>query len=138
MKTLEVPIPPNEASGDLLRLTRYELEIMDVLWRLGGGTVREVCNGLLRPLAYTSVMTTLSRLEQRKHVLEKAKEGRSFVYRPRVTRDEASRSILRDLSDVLFEGSLPSLVHSILAYDSVTPSDIAIMLEAISRLEKDR
>ncbi|HTI52373.1 MAG TPA: BlaI/MecI/CopY family transcriptional regulator, partial [Planctomycetaceae bacterium] len=47
----------------LHRLTRYELEIMDIVWRSGEVTVQAVCDSLTRPLAYTSVMTTMTLLE---------------------------------------------------------------------------
>ena len=66
------------------QLTRYELEIMDVVWRLGEVTVHDVCANLARPLAYTTVMTSLSLLERKKKVLGRTKRGRAFVYRPLV------------------------------------------------------
>src|SRR5689334_5989047 len=69
---------------DSPRLTRYELEIMDVVWKAGEATVQDVCDGLKRTLAYTTVMTTLTLLESKKKVLERTKRGRAFVYRPLV------------------------------------------------------
>ena len=67
---------------DPSRLTRYELELMDVLWSRGEGTVQDVCDALHRPLAYTTVMTTLRLLEDKKKVLQRVKRGRAYVYRP--------------------------------------------------------
>jgi BlaI family penicillinase repressor len=75
------------------RLTRYELELIDILWNLEQGTVQDVCDKLERNLAYTSVMTTLNLLVSRKNVLSREKQGRAFVYRPIVTRDEVCRSV---------------------------------------------
>ena len=60
-----------------MRLTRYELELMDVLWRLGQGTVQDVCDNLNRELAYTTVMTTLRLLHSKKKVLKRVKRGPS-------------------------------------------------------------
>ncbi len=62
-------------------LTRYELEIMDVVWRLGEVTVHDVCANLSRPLAYTTVMTTLGVLERKKGV-SRANETRSSLCLP--------------------------------------------------------
>ena len=56
-------------------LTRYELEIMDVVWRLGEVTVHDVCANLGRPLAYTTVMTTLG--------VAGAEKGSSRTYQTR-------------------------------------------------------
>jgi predicted transcriptional regulator len=69
------------------RLTRYELELMNVLWTIGEGTVQDVCDNLTRELAYTTVMTTLNLLATRKNVLSRTKDGQSrrcfHVHRPR-------------------------------------------------------
>lgn len=120
------------------RLTRNELEIMDVVWRRGEATVHDVCNELSRPLAYNTVMTTLRLLEGRKHVLERTKNGRAHVYRPVVTRESVSRTILTDLKEVLFRDSVPSLVLNLVADESVTATDIATLREALAKLERGK
>ncbi|HVU86169.1 MAG TPA: BlaI/MecI/CopY family transcriptional regulator [Pirellulales bacterium] len=117
------------------QLTRYELEIMDVVWRLGEVTVHDVCANLSRPLAYTTVMTSLGILERKKGVLDRSKRGRAFVYRPRVSREEVSRDLLRDLRDVLFGGSLPSLVLNLMADESVSQEDIQALKDSLRDLE---
>ncbi|MGQ0637695.1 MAG: BlaI/MecI/CopY family transcriptional regulator [Planctomycetaceae bacterium] len=119
------------------RLTRYELEIMDVVWRRHEATVHEVCEGLLRPLAYTTVMTTLRLLESKTRVLERTKRGRAFVYRPLVTRNEVSRSILSDLRCVLFGGSVPSLVLNLVAEEALAADDIVTLVRSLKKLEQD-
>jgi len=123
---------------DPIRLTRYELELMDVLWSRGDGTVQDVCDGLQRPLAYTTVMTTLRLLEQKKKALERMKQGRAYVYRPIVTREEVSRSVLKDLRYVLFGGQLPSLVLNMLSEDDISTEDVAALREALAKVEKLR
>jgi predicted transcriptional regulator len=68
----------------------FELEADDV-WARDRATVREVMDALNRRLekqrAYTTVMTTMRRLE-RKRLLERERHGRTDVYRPAVTREE--------------------------------------------------
>ena len=118
------------------RLTRYELELVDVLWRLGEGTVQDVCNGLERELAYTTVMTTLRLLESRKGVLERVKRGRAYVYRPLVTRDEVSRSVLADLKDVLFRENLPSLMLNLLEEEDIDEESLNTLKKALGQIEQ--
>lgn len=108
---------------------------MDVVWRLGEVTVHDVCANLSRPLAYTTVMTSLGILERKKGVLDRSKRGRAFVYRPRVSREEVSRDLLRDLRDVLFGGSLPSLVLNLMADESVSQEDIQALKDSLRDLE---
>ena len=71
-----VPQPP---------LGHLESCVMDVLWSRGESNVRDVADKLGRPLAYTTVMTTLDRLFK-KGMLERRKSERAFLYSPRLSR----------------------------------------------------
>ncbi|HEX4748959.1 MAG TPA: BlaI/MecI/CopY family transcriptional regulator [Bryobacteraceae bacterium] len=64
-----------------------ENEVMSVLWSRGRSNVREVVNDLARPLAYTTVMTTLDRLFK-KGLLCREKEDRAFLYTPALSRED--------------------------------------------------
>ncbi len=118
------------------RLTHYELELMDVLWRRGEGTVQDVCSDLERDLAYTTVMTTLNLLARKKGVLERVKQGRAFVYRPLVSREDVSRSVLDELRDVLFADRLPSLMLNMISEKGLSPDDAAAIRQALDQLER--
>lgn len=117
------------------RLTRYELQLMDVLWTMDQGTVQDVCDRLERDLAYTTVMTTLNLLVTKKQVLTREKQGRAYIYRPAVTREQVSRSILTDLKSVLFGNQLPSLVLSLMEDSRTSKRDREILKDAIRKLE---
>lgn len=120
---------------ELSRLTRYELELMDVLWQRGEGTVQEVCDQLGRPLAYTTVMTTLRLLHAKKKVLKRVKRGRAHVYQPVVSREEVSSSVIRDLQSVLFADRLPTLMLGLLENGRFTPEDVDALKAAIKKVE---
>lgn len=120
------------------RLTRYELELMNVLWTIGEGTVQDVCDKLTRELAYTTVMTTLNLLATRKNVLSRTKDGRAYVYKPLVSRDEVSRSILSDLKSVLFGNRLPSMVLNLMAEDEADEKTAGVLRDALKKLEENR
>ena len=120
------------------RLTRYELELMNVLWTIGEGTVQDVCDKLTRELAYTTVMTTLNLLATRKNVLSRTKDGRAYVYKPLVSRDEVSRSILSDLKSVLFGNRLPSMVLNLMAEDEADEKTADVLRDALKKLEENR
>ncbi len=63
---------------------------MDVMWSRGESNVRDVAEKLDRPLAYTTVMTTLDRLFK-KGMLERRKSERAFLYSPRLSRKDWER-----------------------------------------------
>src|SRR6266436_5239608 len=69
------------------RLGHLEITILEVLWGRGESNVREVAESLDRPLAYTTVMTTLDRLFK-KGLLDRRKSERAFFYSPRLSRRE--------------------------------------------------
>jgi predicted transcriptional regulator len=120
---------------ELARLTRYELELMHVLWQRGEGTVQEVCDQLGRPLAYTTVMTTLRMLHSKKKVLKRVKRGRAHVYQPVVSREDVSRSVIRDLQTVLFADGLPTLMLGLLENCEFSQSEVDALKAALQRIE---
>ncbi|HEY2014312.1 MAG TPA: BlaI/MecI/CopY family transcriptional regulator [Bryobacteraceae bacterium] len=76
---------PNPASPPALG--PLEIAILEILWEHGESSVHGVVPKLARPLAYTTVMTTLDRLFK-KGVLDRRKLDRAFVYSPRLSRRE--------------------------------------------------
>lgn len=94
-------------------LSRQELEIMKLIWRLDKRevTVRDVYEELRlrRRIAYTSVMGTMQSLD-RKGYLRKWKEGRAHIYQPTRPRDEVIREVVADLVERVFGGSSEALM----------------------------
>ncbi len=68
-----------------LVLGPLEITVLEILWDRGESNVHDVVEKLGRPLAYTTVMTTLDRLFK-KGLLERRKAERAFFYTPRFTR----------------------------------------------------
>lgn len=119
-------------------LTRCELEVMDVVWANGHATVQDVVDSLDRPLAYTTVMTTLKILETKRIVTRKSKVGRAYVYAPLVSREDVSRAMAGHLMDSLYDGSLKSFVLSLIDPKSTSRSEIQELKRAIRTLEKEQ
>ena len=92
-------------------LTEVELEFMTRLWELGQATVRDVQDALApaRKLAYTSAATILRILEQKGFVTS-TKQGKTFIYRPTLSKDAYQSRSLRNLSEKLFDNAPATLV----------------------------
>ena len=92
-------------------LTDAELRLMEVLWQRGSATVSEVAESISQkpPLHYSTVLTTLRILET-KGYLEHSKEGRAFLYRPLIGRDQEREKALTHLLRRFFDGSPELLV----------------------------
>ena len=118
------------------KLHRLDLEVMKVVWQLGKATVNDVRDTLKRPLAYTSVATTLKLLEN-KGFLTHDVDGRTFVYRPLVQEHEVSKTMLGDLLERLFDGSVEQLVNALLQTREIAPEELERLRELISAYQEE-
>jgi BlaI family transcriptional regulator, penicillinase repressor len=96
-------------------LTPAEQRIMRVVWERGEASVGDVVEAISRqaPVAYTTAMTVLKVLESKGYVAAE-RRGRAFVYRPKVSRDEAQSQALGHLLRQFFDGSSTALAHHVL------------------------
>lgn len=117
-----------------VELTKCEAEVMDVVWDKESVTVNDVVEGIQRDLAYTTVLTTMKILEDKKIVRRGKKIGRAFTYTAKVSRDQVREGMLKSLADQLFGGSTRSLVLSLLQSDAISADDIAAVKQAADRL----
>ena len=110
-----------------LNLTDAELRLMEVIWDKGESTVADVAAALPRDLglAYNTVLTTLRILEEKNFVRHtKSKEGRAFVYRAVVDRDQASRTAVRYLVSRFFRNSPELLVLNLLEDEELSHREL--------------
>ncbi len=116
-----------------------ELEVLKVLWEEGPGPVRTVMNALHqrgRKVAYTTVQTMLTRLEQKQFV-RSDKRGLAYVYKPAISREKISRSRLRTLLEQLYDGAAGPLVLQLVKTERLAPDEIAQLQQLIDKLDAD-
>lgn len=107
-------------------LTATELEMMNVIWRLGPCSVRQVVEALrpYRELAYTSVSTIVRILEQKGYVVS-LKEGRGHVYRAAVSKQAYQASSLERIVSNVFDGTPALLVQRLLDSQHLSVEELA-------------
>jgi len=110
---------------------KLERRVLEALWRRGPSAVRDLQDSFPET-AYTTLMTTLDRLH-RKGVLDRAKDGRAFVYTPRFTRDDLRAGLAERALHTLL-GDDAARVRPLLSFlvDAVTRGD----REALDELEQ--
>ena len=109
-----------------MTLTAHELELMKIVWRDAKGvTVRDVYEELRtrRPIAYTTVMTSMKTLEQ-KGYLTATQQDRAYVYKPAQPKHKVIKSMVRDFVDRVFNGSGRPLVVHLLEDEQLTEDDL--------------
>ncbi len=116
-------IVDSDSDMDRVVLTSREMDVMDVLWSRGSGTVSEVQEALEDELAYTTVLTVLRTLEQKGYVSHQA-EGRAHRYHPLVDREEAQDSAIRRMTRKLFSGSPELLMTQLLSQRGLSDAEL--------------
>jgi predicted transcriptional regulator len=113
-----------------IQLSRFELEIMEVLWKLREASVREVQDAIQerRRPAYTTVQTILSRLEEKKAVRRSRKIGNALLFEPAIARGPVYRRLIDDFLRLL-GGSAQPLVARLLETGQLTLEDLKALEE---------
>jgi len=121
-----------------LNLTPCEAEVMNVVWSHEAVTVQDVVDAIPRTLAYTTVMTTMKILEDKGFIARRNKRGRAFVYRALVSCESASRNTVSELANRFFDGSVKSMVLSMIKTRQITSEDLTELRAAIDSLEQSK
>lgn len=113
-----------------ITLSRFELEIMEILWKLGEASVREVQEAIQerRRPAYTTVQTIFARLEEKKAVRRTRKIGSALLFEPLIAREPVYRRLIDDFLG-LFGGSAQPLVARLLETGQLTLEDLKALEE---------
>ena len=107
-------------------LHELELRVMEHLWALGEGNVRDVLDSLnaeaSKELAYTTIMTTLQRLD-RKRVVQRRREGKTDIYSPCWSREVYMAARAReDVAALVDQYGDEALVHFTRQVDRLDPA----------------
>lgn len=112
------------------QLTDGEQSIMEVLWKNGEASVRDITNALSKEkqTAYTTVQT-LCKILAEKGYADFRKEGKAFIYIPKITQKEARQSALTTMMNKFFGGSPKVLAQHLMQETDIELED----LEALQR-----
>jgi BlaI family transcriptional regulator, penicillinase repressor len=124
------------------KLTKLELQIMEALWSRGSASIREIQETFPekdRP-AYTTIQTTVYRLEGKKAVRRVKKVGNFHVFEAAVSRDAAQSKLVDDLL-ALFGGSTQPVMAHLIESGKLTLEDVKEaekILRKLARKDKSR
>ena len=112
-----------------------ELDILKVLWELGEGSVRQVHEKLCPDgeCAFNTVQTLLRIMEDKGLVTHRA-QGRTFIYQPRFSKEQASSRFLNRV----FDGALDQFVLSMLRAQDVSSEELKELQQLITKARRRR
>jgi predicted transcriptional regulator len=123
----------------LRKLTALELRIMEALWTKGRLSIREIQESFPEPdrPAYSTVQTTVYRLEEKGAVRRLRKIGNAHIFDAAISRDQAGSRLVDDLLD-LFGGNPQLVMAQMVESGKLTLQDIREAEKLIEELSKQR
>ena len=115
--------------------TPGELEILRILWNHGPATVRQVLEQLSDKRVYTSVMSLMTVMTEKKLVTRKA-QGRAFLYTAKLKPEQTEGKILGNVLDRVFDGSASSLVARLLEQSKPSQDELDEIRRLINQHKK--
>ncbi|HTZ96729.1 MAG TPA: BlaI/MecI/CopY family transcriptional regulator [Terriglobales bacterium] len=123
----------------MARLSKLGLRIMDILWSRGSASIREIQESFpqkQRP-AYTTIQTTVYRLEAKNALRRVRKVGNFHIFEPTVSRENAQRKLIDEFLAMLGGRIQPVMAHLIQS-GKLTAADIKEAEEMLRKMEKDK
>jgi len=120
------------------KLTKLEMQIMETLWSSGSASIREIQENFPdadRP-AYTTIQTTVYRLEIKKAVRRIKKVGNFHVFEAAVSRDAEQRKLIDELL-ALFGGRTQPVMAHLIETGKLTLADVKDAEKTLRRLERE-
>src|SRR5215467_12044476 len=120
------------------KFTRLELQILEVLWSHGKASIREIQEDFPEPQpAYTTIQTTVYRLEAKKAVRRVRKIGNADIFEPIIARDVARHRLLDEILS-FFGGRAQPMMAQLAEYGKLTIDDVRELEKTIKQRELER
>ena len=118
---------------------KLQRAIMELVWELGEASVREVWRQLSqdRELAYTTILTSLQRLEKDGWLTHR-QEGNKNIYIPTRTRAQAGAGSVRTFIHQMFNGNAALLFQQLVEEDELSSKELRELRRLIDKKEKER
>lgn len=124
-----------------IKPTQRELAILEVLWRLGPATVRQVHEALLevedaKKVGYTTTLKFMQLMHE-KGFLQREMEGVSHVYTPTISEEDNVKQVLGKIVDTTFKGSTMKLVMQLLGNRKTSRKELNEIRSFLDDLEEN-
>ena len=124
-----------------IKPTQRELAILEVLWRLGPATVRQVHEALLemedaKKVGYTTTLKFMQLMHE-KGFLQREMEGVSHIYTPTISEEDNVKQVLGKIVDTTFKGSTMKLVMQLLGNRKTSRKELNEIRSFLDDLEEN-
>jgi predicted transcriptional regulator len=112
-------------------LTKSEEQVMQVLWKLKQGFLKDVVENCIEPKPHSNTVATILKILVDKGFVEYNVQGRNNVYRPKISKNEYGKKSINTLVKGYFEGSPAKLVSQFVSDNKLTVEELEALLQQI-------
>jgi len=112
-------------------LTKAEEQVMQVLWKLGKGFLKDITDASVEPKSHPNTVATILKILVEKHFVEYEIQGRNNLYKPKITKTEYGKKTISQLVKGYFEGSPAKLVSQFVSDNKISLQEMEELLHQI-------
>lgn len=119
-------------------LTKAEEQIMQVLWKLEKGFLREITDAMPVPKPHQNTVATLLKILVEKQFVTVTVLGRQHLYTPLITKDDYSKRTMKQIVKGYFEGSFSNVVSFMVKENNITIEELEALLTQIKKQQNQK
>jgi predicted transcriptional regulator len=119
-------------------LTKAEEQVMQVLWKLGKGFLKEIIEATPEPRPHPNTIATILKILVDKGFVEYSVHGRNNLYKPLIGRTEYGKKSVNQLVKGYFEGSPARLVSHFISEHKLSDAELEQLLQQIQSAKNNR
>ena len=112
-------------------LTKAEEQVMQVLWKLGKGFLKEIIDSTPDPKPHSNTIATILKILVEKGFVDYEVQGRNNLYRPKINKTEYGKKSISQLVKGYFEGSPAKLVSQFVSDNKISLAELEELLQQI-------
>jgi len=119
-------------------LTKAEEQVMQVLWKLEKGFLREIIDAMPAPKPHQNTVATLLKILVDKEFVSITVLGRQHLYTPLVGKDEYSKRTMKQIVKGYFEGSFSNVVSFMVKENNISIEELESLLAQIKKQQNQK
>jgi BlaI family transcriptional regulator, penicillinase repressor len=117
-------------------LTKSEEQVMQVLWKLGKGFLKEIIDSTADPKPHSNTIATILKILVEKGFVEYSVHGRNNLYKPMISQAEYGKKSVNQLIKGYFDGSPARLVSQFISDHKLSEAELEALLQQINAIKK--
>ena len=113
-------------------LTKVEEQVMQLIWEIGRGTVRDIMDKMGEPKPPHSTVSSVVRILEKKNFVSHKAYGRTYEYYPIIPKEDYSNFKLKGLTNNYFEGSYKSLVSFLVKEKNLSSNELNEIMDLLN------